>query len=122
MHQHQITPQPTPHYGTMPSTTATTIDKCDIWDGGDPDSEPHHRFRAGQVYPDERDDVPDRWKIKLHRTPFDESDLPGDVTGFELYCTDADGGIYAETITACSVRDRLVYAYIPQAQPAIFIP
>jgi len=114
--------QPTIQYGTMPHTSSTTIAKCDIWDGGDPDSEPHHRFRAGQVYPDERNDVPDRWKFKLYRNPFDESDLPGDVTGYELYCTDVGGETYAETITACSVRDRLVYTYIPQAQPAIFIP
>jgi len=47
MHQSiQLTPQ----YGTMPNTSSTTIAKCDIWDGGDPNSEPHHRFTAGQVY------------------------------------------------------------------------
>ena len=114
--------QSTPQYGTMPNTSSTTIDKCDIWDGGDPESEPHHRFTAGQVYPDERDDAPDRWKIKLHRNPYDESDLPGDVTGYELFCTDVDGETYTETITECSVRARLVYLYVPQTQPAIFIP
>jgi len=117
---HQVS-KATPQYGrSTASSSSSTIDKCDIWDPMDADT--HHQFVSGQVYPDEHDDAPDRWKIKLHRDPFDESGLPSDVTGYQLFCTDADDETYTETIQECNARARHVYLYIPQESPAIFIP
>lgn len=96
------------------------VRKCDIWDGANND--PHHRFTSGRVYEAEQQNGPDRWKIALHRDPYDDAPLPSNVTDYELHCTDENGETYTGTIMDCSVRRQHAYVYIPKQKPAIYTP